>query len=100
MAVVLDMGSTPGMLHRLWRHPISKYLGIFGILLPAMIGVYYIYIESWSLGYAWQTMRGTYWGRESYDDMKTVFTSYTGIQDAGFFLSVLQRICFLSSHFA
>ncbi len=78
-------GSTPGMLHRLWRHPISKYLGIFGILLPAMIGVYYIYIESWSLGYAWQTMRGTYWGRESYDDMKTVFTSYTGIQDAGFF---------------
>ena len=36
-------GSTPGMFHRMWRHPLSKYLGIFGVLLPAMVGVYYIY---------------------------------------------------------
>ena len=51
-------GSTPGMFHRLWKHPASKYLGIFGVLLPFIVGLYYVYIESWTLGYAWQTMTG------------------------------------------
>lgn len=72
-------GTTPGMFHRLWRHPISKYLGIFGVLLPAMVGVYYVYIESWSLGYAWQTMTGAYWGRTSYEEMGSVFSGYVGL---------------------
>jgi len=40
-------GTTPGMFHRLWRNPVSKYLCIFWVLLPAMVGVYYIYVESW-----------------------------------------------------
>ncbi len=78
-------GTTPGMFHRLWRHPISKYLGIFGVLLPAMVGVYYIYIESWSLGYAWNTLTGAYWGKESYGEMATLFKDYTGTANAGFF---------------
>ena len=77
-------GSTPGMFHRMWAHPLSKYLGIFGILLPAMVGVYYIYIESWSLGYAWQTATGAYWGQNSYESMGKVFTSYLGISDSFF----------------
>lgn len=72
-------GSTPGMFHRLWKHPVSKYLGIFGVLLPAMIGIYYIYIESWSLGYAVETITGSYWGRTSNDQMAEVFTGYLGL---------------------
>ena len=71
-------GSTPGMFHRLWKHPVSKYLGIFGVLLPAMIGIYYIYIESWSLGYAVETITGSYWGRTSNDQMAEVFTGSPG----------------------
>lgn len=77
-------GSTPGMFHRLWKHPLSKYLGIFGVLLPAMIGLYYIYIESWALGYAWKTMTGAYWGQTSRDAMSGVFTSYLGLGDGLF----------------
>lgn len=76
-------GSTPGMFHRLWKNPISKYLGVFGVLLPAMIGLYYVYIESWSLGYAWMTMTGEYWGDVSRESMKGVFGSYLGLSDAG-----------------
>ncbi|MGI6460747.1 MAG: sodium-dependent transporter [Candidatus Hydrogenedentales bacterium] len=72
-------GSSPGMFHRLWKHPASKYLGIFGVLLPALIGIYYIYIESWSLGYAFETITGTYWGRTSHDQMAGVFTGYLGL---------------------
>lgn len=72
-------GSTPGMFHRLWRNPISKYLGIFGVLLPAMIGLYYMYIESWSLGYAWQTITGAYWGQTTRAEMGGVFNQYLGL---------------------
>lgn len=76
-------GSTPGMFHRLWSHPAAKYLGILGVILPAAIGIYYVYIESWSLGYAWKTAVGSYWGQDSREEMKAVFGSYLG-QDGGF----------------
>jgi len=72
-------GSTPGMFDRMWRRRISKYIGIFGILLPAMVGIYYIYIESWALGYAWNTIAGTYWGKTSHGEMAEVFGKYLGI---------------------
>jgi SNF family Na+-dependent transporter len=75
-------GSSPGMLHRLWKHPVSKYLGILGVLLPAIIGLYYIYIESWSLGYAWQTMTGTYWGQTDHSQMAAFLDGYTGAATA------------------
>lgn len=88
-------GSAPGMFHRLWRHPVSKYLGIFGVLLPAMVGVYYIYIESWSLGYAWQTMTGSYWGQTSNEEMKNVFTSYLGMKGGFFSFSPASYVFFL-----
>ncbi|MFP4172376.1 MAG: sodium-dependent transporter [Candidatus Hydrogenedentota bacterium] len=71
-------GSTPGMFHRLWRNPISKYIGVFGVMLPAVIGLYYIYIESWSLGYAWQSITGAYWGSETQAAMGEVFGNYLG----------------------
>lgn len=88
-------GSAPGMFHRLWNHPISKYLGIFGVLLPAMVGVYYIYIESWSLGYAWQTLTGTYWGQTSNEEMKEFFSNYLGITGGFFSFSIQSYIFFL-----
>jgi len=75
-------GTTPGMFHRLWRHPVSKYLGIFGILLPALIGLYYVYIESWSLGYAWETLVGNYWGKETRAEMGAFFGGYLGTSKA------------------
>lgn len=78
-------GSTPGMFYRLWKHPLSKYLGIFGVLLPAMIGVYYIYIESWALGFTWKTITGEYWGMTEREEMQTLFNDYRGLN--GGFLS-------------
>jgi len=88
-------GSTPGMFHRLWHHPVAKYLGIFGVLLPAMVGVYYIYIESWSLGYAWQTLTGSYWGQTSNEEMGRVFSNYLGIKGGFFSFNPLSYFFFL-----
>ncbi len=92
-------GSTPGMFHRLWHHPVAKYLGIFGVLLPAMVGVYYIYIESWSLGYAWQTMTSAYWGKTSNEEMGNVFSVYLGMK-GGFFSFNIQSYLFFLATFA
>ena len=94
-----EHGSAPGMFHRLWPNRISKYLGIFGVLLPAMVGVYYVYIESWSLGYAWQTATGAYWGQTSNEEMGEVFTNYLGI-DGGFFSFSPQAYIFFLITFA
>ena len=86
-------GSTPGMFHRLWPHPASKYLGILGILLPAAIGIYYVYIESWSLGYAVKTATGAYWGQDTREEMKSVFGAYLGL-DGGFFTFGIESYLF------
>jgi neurotransmitter:Na+ symporter, NSS family len=88
-------GSTPGMFHRLWPHPVSKYLGILGILLPAAIGLYYVYIESWSLGYAWKTAFGDYWGANSRDEMRETFTSYLGMNGGTFSFGLESYLFFL-----
>ncbi len=93
-------GSTPGMFHRLWKNPMSKYLGVFGVLLPAMIGLYYVYIESWSLGYAWMTMTGEYWGDTTRESMKTVFGSYLGTTNAVHFSFGLKAYVFFLITFA
>lgn len=45
-------GSTPGIFHAMWKHPVSKYLGVLGIFVPTMIVIYYTYIGSWTIGYA------------------------------------------------
>lgn len=88
-------GSTPGMFHRMWKHPVSKYIGVLGVLLPAMIGVYYVYIESWSLGYAWKSFTGEYWGLTTRDEMGQLFTTYLGANTGTFDLGFQAYLFFL-----
>jgi len=45
-------GATPGIFKFLWKNPISKYIGVLGLFVPFVVLCYYIYIESWTLGYA------------------------------------------------
>jgi NSS family neurotransmitter:Na+ symporter len=53
-------GSTPGMFEQLWHHRAAKYLGVLGIALPLIFCLYYTYIESWCLGYAWLSLTGDF----------------------------------------
>lgn len=45
-------GTTPAIFSLLWYHPSAKYLGVLGLFVPFIVVCYYIYIESWTLGYA------------------------------------------------
>ena len=54
--------SAPGIFSVLWRHPLSKYLGTLGLLVPVVIYMYYVTIESWCLLYAGYYLVGEFEG--------------------------------------
>lgn len=45
--------SCPGVFSVIWRNRSSKYLGSLGLLIPMVIYMYYVYVESWCLGYCY-----------------------------------------------
>jgi SNF family Na+-dependent transporter len=51
--------SAPGIFETLIRRPNAKYFGVFCIMIPLVIYMYYIFIEAWCLGYAWYFLTGT-----------------------------------------
>lgn len=72
--------STPGMFDRLCRHPSAKYLGVLGLAIPLSFAMYYTYIESWMLGYAWNSLTGHY---ASVSDYEIYADEYQGILSTG-----------------
>ena len=70
--------STPGMFQRIWNNPAAKYVGVLGLLMPLIVMTYYTYIESWSLGYAFFTATGSYWGAPAFEPMVNFLHSYHG----------------------
>ncbi len=71
-------GTTPGMFHYLWKHPLSKYLGAIGIGIPFALVVYYTYIESWTLAYSFFSLTGKYFGITSHQGMVAFLAGYQG----------------------
>lgn len=51
-------GTTPAIFYLLWRNNLSKVIGVFGLWIPLVVIIYYIYIESWTLGYALRFLLG------------------------------------------
>lgn len=51
-------GSAPGIFHVVTGKPWAKYLGSLGVIGPLLIYFYYIYIESWLLGFSWYALTG------------------------------------------
>ncbi|NPB09764.1 MAG: sodium:calcium symporter [Thermodesulfobacteria bacterium] len=51
-------GTTPAIFRLLWHHPLAKYVGVLGLFVPFVVSCYYVYIESWTLGYAVMSLLG------------------------------------------
>ena len=68
-------GTAPGIYNKIFPHPISKYLGVTGLVCPMAVLIYYAYIESWCLGYAVHSLRGTFYSTMS---PKEFFDIYVG----------------------
>lgn len=71
-------GTTPGMFHYLWKHPLAKYLGAIGIAIPFALVIYYTYIESWTLAYSLFSLTGKYFGIQSHQGMAEFLAAYQG----------------------
>lgn len=95
--------SSPGIFHAIVKHPIGKYLGLLGFIIPVVIYMYYVYIEAWCLGYALNAGRGTF----SADgvDYGQFFARFTGsnadgvaihfgLQDVGIFVLIVYVLNF------
>jgi NSS family neurotransmitter:Na+ symporter len=88
-------GSTPGMFSLLWKSKWAKYVGAFGIILPFAIVIYYTFIESWTLGYAWFSITGKYFGHSSQGAMNSFLKGFQGIESNSFFSSAVPVLIFL-----
>ncbi len=50
--------SAPGLFSVVWNHTASRVFGALALLIPVVIYMYYVFIESWCLGYAWAYLAG------------------------------------------
>ena len=50
--------STPGIFQSMGRHPMWKYLGVFGLWTNLIIAAYYLYIETWTMAFAGYSLVG------------------------------------------
>ena len=89
--------SAPGIFRLIWNSRISPYLAVLGLIIPVMIYMYYVFIESWCLGYALHYLIGTFEGLEDKEGKyATFFTEYTGIVgDGSLFTEINPTLIFL-----
>lgn len=82
--------SSPGIFRLIWKNKAAPYLGVLGLIVPVVIYMYYVFIESWCLGYAWHYLTGAMdLGRDP-QAYKSFFAGYTGLEaNASIFSQVL-----------
>ena len=50
--------SCPAIMGVFGKGPLFRYLGVIGVLIPLAVSFYYMFIESWCLGYCWKFLTG------------------------------------------
>jgi neurotransmitter:Na+ symporter, NSS family len=86
--------TSPGMFHKLWDHPVAKYLGALGVFIPLAF-----VIESWTMGYAFYSFTNQIPSiegqtpQQAFDTMGNFLQSYQGTNNplpySGTVMSVL-----------
>lgn len=56
--------STPFILDNMTKKRLWKYFGVFGIFTNFGVIAYYTYIESWTLAYVFESIKGTFLGMD------------------------------------
>ena len=51
--------SCPAIFGILGRRKGWRYIGVFGLIIPIAVYMYYVLIEAWCLGYAWHYLTGS-----------------------------------------
>ncbi len=72
----------PGVFHHFIGRPWGKYLGVIGVVVPVVIYMYYVVIESWCLGYAVNFLLGMQDFR-TVEDSGSFFARFIGANENG-----------------
>jgi SNF family Na+-dependent transporter len=72
--------SAPAIFTVIWRHPLAKYFGGLALVIPLVIYMYYVLIESWCLGYAFAYLTNS---NHLAEDPSAFFGNFVGIHENG-----------------
>jgi neurotransmitter:Na+ symporter, NSS family len=72
--------SSPFILDSMSKYGFWKYVGVFGIFTNLVVAAYYCYLESWTLGYIWHSVAGTFTD-QTRDEVASFFSSYTNLNN-------------------
>jgi len=79
--------SSPGIFRAVSGRRGGQYFGIVALLIPIIIYMYYVYIESWCLGYAWYYLCGVFnsgpFATGEAVDYKNFFANHVGMGENG-----------------
>ena len=93
--------TAPGMFHTLWeKNKFIKYFGVIGIFGPIVIFIYYIYIESWLLGYSFFALFGKYNACTTRETMSAFLQGYQGLAQNEYFSGLSAAYIFFLITFA
>jgi len=88
-------GTAPGIFHTMWeKNRFIKYFGIIGIFGPLVIFIYYTYIESWTLAYAFFSAVGKYGNATTREAMISLLKGFQGIEKNVFFSNMQSAYLF------
>lgn len=65
--------TTDGQFQLMWKSKMAKYIGSIGISTPLLFAAFYVYIESWTLGYSFFTLLKSYFGITDLSQMNTFY---------------------------
>ncbi len=92
--------SAPGIFHSMrTKNRFIKYFGVAGILGPFIIYIYYVYIESWCLAYAWYSLSGAL-NLNSAGDYVTFLQGHQGVGGGDYFAGSAIALIFFMITFA
>ncbi|UCG15205.1 MAG: hypothetical protein JSV19_07895 [Phycisphaerales bacterium] len=81
----LGFNSAPGVLFALTGNPVLRLFGGLAVLIPVVIYMYYVYIEAWCLGYAYDYMVGNMrWLGLQIEAYTEHFNQFVGSEANGF----------------
>lgn len=94
-------GTAPGIFHNMWiKNRFIKYFGVIGIFGPLVIFIYYTYIESWALAYAFFSLVGKYGNASDQQNMVSLLKGFQGLEQNSFFSSIQCAYMFFLITFA
>jgi NSS family neurotransmitter:Na+ symporter len=84
--------SAPGVFSVIWRNPLAKYVGAFALIIPLVIYMYYVVIEAWCLGYAFNYLTGalTSDAQAGSGKYREFFNTFVGAKEDGALLNLSQ----------